>query len=106
MEKKPASEELSEERTDWAHERTFAAWLRTGLGTIGIGLALAKLLPSLEPQWLVRALGLVFVLTGGGIIVLGFRGYHQLFKKLERESFKSTPFGSRGSCRVCFCWEP
>lgn len=50
MEKKPVSEELAEERTKLAKERTFAAWLRTGLGTIGIGLALAKLLPSLEPH--------------------------------------------------------
>jgi hypothetical protein len=50
----------------------------------------------LSHQWLVRALGLVFVLTGGGIIVLGFKGYHQLFKKLEGESFKSPAFWLTG----------
>jgi uncharacterized membrane protein YidH (DUF202 family) len=102
MEKKPASEELAEERTDRAKERTFAAWLRTRLGTIGIGVALAKPLPSLEPQGLVRPLGLVFVLAGGGIIVLGFRGYHQLFKKPERESFKSTSFWLMGILTCLF----
>ncbi len=95
MREKPVSEKLAEERTNWAHERTrlakertFAAWLRTALATIGVGLAIAKLLPSVEPQWLIRVLGILFVVSGGAMIILGFRTYHDVLKKLEEEGFK------------------
>jgi putative membrane protein len=95
MEKEIIPQQLAGEQTNWAHERTrlakertFAAWLRTALATIGVGLAIAKLLPSVEPQWLIRVLGILFVVSGGVMIILGFRAYHDVLKKLEKEGFK------------------
>jgi hypothetical protein len=44
---------LAEERTTWAHERTrlakarrFAAWLRTGSAIAGMGILVVKVMPS------------------------------------------------------------
>jgi len=88
---------LPEAGTNWAHERTrlakertLAAWLRTGLATVGVGLALAKLLPSLQPQWLIRTLGIIFVIAGGIIFLFGFKTYHEVFEKLKKEGFKGV----------------
>jgi putative membrane protein len=86
------------ERTDWAHERTrlakertLAAWIRTALASVGIGLVVVRLLPSVEPRWLVRAFGIIFVLSGAVIFLLGFRTYCGVLKKLEKEGFEGTP---------------
>lgn len=96
--------ELSQERTDWAHERTrlakertFAAWIRTGLSCTAVGLALVKLLPSAEPRWLLRLLGLIFAGAGGTLFGLGYRTYHITFKKLEQEGFKGIPSAFMGA---------
>ena len=58
MKKLTNLDQLLEKRTNWAHERkrlakerTFAACLRTGLSAIAVGLAIVKLLPSVEPRW-------------------------------------------------------
>ena len=89
---------LAEERANWAHERTrlakertYAAWLRTGMSAVGIGLALVKLLPSIEPRWVLQALGSVFVLAGITIFGMGFSTYHSVMKKLAREGYKGIP---------------
>ena len=91
-------QDLAEERTNWAHERTrlakertFAAWVRTALASVGIGLVVVKLLPSVEPRWLVRTSGIVFVLSGAVIFLLGFRTYYGVLKKLEKAGFEGTP---------------
>jgi putative membrane protein len=55
----------ADERTQLAKERTFAAWIRTGLSLIAVGLGIVKLLPSVEPRWLLQAIGIIFVSTGG-----------------------------------------
>jgi putative membrane protein len=58
-------------RTRMADERTFAAWIRTGLALVAAGLATTRLLTSVEPQWLVRAMGSILILLGGTLFFLG-----------------------------------
>jgi putative membrane protein len=79
------------ERTRLAKERTFAAWLRTGLGATIAGVGLVKLLPDVSPDWLVQAMGFLLVITGMAIFILGYRTYHNVIKKLEKEGFEGLP---------------
>ena len=53
-------------RTWLAAERTYLAWLRTGLGALGIALAVGRLLPAL-----IDAEHVAFGLLGVGYGVLG-----------------------------------
>jgi putative membrane protein len=73
-----------------AGERTFAAWIRTGLALVAAGLASARLLSSLQPQWLVRTMGTIFVLMGGSIFVIAFRTYHEIVQDLKEEEVQAT----------------
>lgn len=109
MKKTSTSLLLSEERSDWAHERTrlakertFAAWLRTGLSSMAVGLALVKFLPSVEPRWLLRLIGLIFVGAGGTLFMLGYRTYHVTIKKLEREGYKGLSSAYMGVLTAVF----
>jgi putative membrane protein len=53
-------------RTWLAAERTYLAWLRTGLGALGLALAVGRLIPAL-----IDASHVVFGLLGAGFGVLG-----------------------------------
>jgi putative membrane protein len=53
-------------RTWLAAERTYLAWLRTGLGALGLALAVGRLLPAL-----IDASHVAFGLLGAGYAVLG-----------------------------------
>ena len=93
----PNSHDLARFRTEWADERTrmaaertFAAWLRTGLTLVAGGLATARLLTSIEPGWLVRAMGVILIVLGGTIFALGFRTYRELSKEMKEEEIEST----------------
>jgi len=79
-------------RTDWARERTrlakertSAAIVRTALSFIGFGIAVAKLLPDLQPAWLAQALGILLIVGGGATALLGFRTTHDVITKLHEE---------------------
>ena len=94
---------MAEHRTDWAHERTllakertFAAWGRTGISAMAAGLAIAKLLGSVESPWIARILGMALILTGGIIYALGFLSYRNALKKLVEEGVRSTPLWAIG----------
>jgi putative membrane protein len=54
-------------RFSLANERTFLAWIRTGLALIGGGLAVAGFLPPLRMTHLREAIALVLILLGAGI---------------------------------------
>ena len=93
-----AADSSSDSRTNWAHERTrlakertFSAWLRSGLSTVGVGLGLVKLLPSVEPRWMMQLIGVLFIGAGAIIFVMGYATYHNVMKKLEDEGFKGIP---------------
>jgi uncharacterized membrane protein YidH (DUF202 family) len=50
------------DRTVFAAERTYAAWVRTGLLAMASGIGAKALLEELLPQWLIIATGSVLVL--------------------------------------------
>jgi putative membrane protein len=90
------------ERTRLAKERTFAAWLRTGLGAAIAGVGMVKLLPDVSPDWLVQAMGLLLVASGMAIFILGYRTYHSVLEKLEKEGFEGLPSRSMVILTVSF----
>ncbi len=66
--------DLAEDRTDWAedrtalaNERTFAGWLRTGMASLGIAIAIEAIFNETQPTWLAKSAASLFV--GAGICV-------------------------------------
>lgn len=57
-------------RFSYANERTFLAWNRTALALIGVGLAVANLLPPFEFAWGRRMLALPMITLGGIVAVV------------------------------------
>mgnify|MGYP003674029613 CR=1 FL=1 len=64
------------DRTLMAEERTFSAWMRSGMAAIGAAVAIVKLVPNDgAPPWLVQSLGVVLIVAGGMAFAFGFWGY-------------------------------
>ncbi|MGI5213529.1 YidH family protein [Plantactinospora sp. CA-290183] len=59
--------ETPDYRFSLANERTFLAWLRTGLALIAGGLAVAQFLPPMPITHLREALAVVLLLLGGTV---------------------------------------
>ena len=64
----------AENRTDWAedrtvlaNERTFAGWMRTGMASVALALGLKAVFREAEPDWLPRAVSLLFIAIAIGI---------------------------------------
>lgn len=82
----------SRARTHLANERTFLAWLRTGIAFIGLGLAAAQFLerqvaPGLP---LIRIMATIMVVTGILMAVDGSRRYVRHSKQIEAGGFRVT----------------
>ena len=91
-------QEMAEDRTNWAYrrtllakERTFSAWIRTGLATVVVGFAVVRLLEELQPTWLTKVLGGLFITTGGAIFLVGYWSYRQTLKELARKDIRALP---------------
>jgi putative membrane protein len=82
MEENP-QQRLAYDRTLLANERTFAAWLRTGLSISGIGLAIAKLFYSQQQIWAPMVLGALFVLMGVGVVLFGAMRYARVAQDMS-----------------------
>ncbi len=96
------TQQLAEERTDWAYERTilakertYSAWVRTGLAAVAAGLGITRLLArgalTLEPLWAVYLLGAILVITGELIFALSFWRYRQPFRTEDNTVGRGTP---------------
>jgi uncharacterized membrane protein YidH (DUF202 family) len=62
-----------------ANDRTFLAWLRTGIALFGLGFVVAKVALIVRPdstrlsdQGLYSGVGVLIVLSGAAIIVVGY----------------------------------
>lgn len=91
-EREQRTDQESRARTHLANERTFLAWLRTGIAFIGLGLASAQFLerqvvPGLP---LIRSMATIMVVTGILMAIDGARRYVRHSKQIEAEAFKVT----------------
>jgi inner membrane protein YidH len=76
-------------RTHLANERTYLAWLRSGLTSVAVGLGVAKFLPDFGggAAWPYVVLGTGFCVLGVAMVVLGIRRLRQVSAGLERGAF-------------------
>jgi len=83
---------LAYDRTLLANERTFAAWIRTGLSVAAVGLAAGHLIP-LSPgrRPAAVALGVLLVMTGIGLIAFGAWRFAVVNRDLRNAGSPSTP---------------
>ena len=58
-------------RFSLANERTFLAWLRTGLALIAGGLAVAQFLPELQVTFLREAIAIALLIGGATVALRG-----------------------------------
>ena len=79
----------SRARTHLANERTFLAWLRTGLSLMAVGLAVAGFLPeNLVPGVpYVRSFSILLVLSGTAMVVYGANRYIKAYKQIETGAY-------------------
>ena len=77
-------------RTHLANERTYLAWLRSGLTAVAVGLGVAKFLPDLQDAgvtWPYVVLGGAFCVLGILMMVTGIQRMRAISQALERGEF-------------------
>ena len=73
----PDSNALALDRTVLANERTYQAWLRTGLAAFGAGLGIAKFLKGLMPTWIVMSItALLIIFSAASFLQASWRYCH------------------------------
>ncbi len=93
-----STNQLAEERTEWAedrtllaNERTFAGWMRTGLAAVGVGVGFHALFGRLEPPNLARIIATVFILAGVFVFVSAARNANRVCSRLQAHT--ARPLG-------------
>lgn len=81
------SDDLASERTILAAQRTFSAWIRTGLAGVGGGLAVARLLvfKSYEHRVAAHVIGALLVIWGASIFIYAIIDYRRTCARLMQE---------------------
>ena len=75
--------EMASERTRLANERTLIAWLRTGIAITAFGAVVPRLLASVQSDWMVRLIAILFVVSGSIVMFYGVHNYRQMTIRLE-----------------------
>ncbi len=84
-----------------ANDRTFLAWLRTGIALFGLGFVVSKVALIVDPGTralsataLYSGVGVLIVLCGATVVLVGFRQHSEvaelLRQKLEDEAAPAT----------------
>ena len=76
-------------RTRLANERTFLAWLRSGLAAFGVAIAVRAVLPELtdRSRWPHATAGVGFAALGVGLVVYGLVRERAVEEAIERGGF-------------------
>ncbi len=95
--RQPAADPDSRARTHLANERTFLAWLRTGLSLMAVGLAAARFLPvDLIPGFpYVRSFAAMLVLSGTVMVLYRGESIHAGVPTNRDRVVRSSRHGDR-----------
>ncbi len=79
------------DRTVLANERTYAAWIRTGLAALVTGVATEHILIEVYPSWIIRSLAVVLITFSAAAFLIGAWRYSHLGIKLGPLDVKTIP---------------
>jgi len=79
------------DRTVLANERTFAAWIRTGLAALVGGLAVERIFLGVHPAWLIRFVAVILILFSAGAFLLAVWRYAHLGIRLQALDVRLVP---------------
>jgi len=82
---------LALDRTVLANERTYAAWIRTGLAALAAGLGLARLMLNTMPLWSIRILAMILISFSAGAFLLSSWRYEHLHVAIAHLDVKTIP---------------
>ena len=79
-----------------ANERTFSAWLRTGIASELGGLAVSRflILDLVHYRWIASAIGVIFILVGMAIYIIALISYRQTLKGIPADENGLVMFSS------------
>ncbi len=86
-----AESEDASRRTHLANERTYLAWLRSGLAALAVSIATGGVVPDLinGSGWPFVALGVGFGVLGILLVAFGFARQRQVERALARGEYSS-----------------
>ncbi|WP_243611354.1 YidH family protein [Shimia aestuarii] len=88
----------AEDRTIMANERTFSAWMGTGLGAVGVAVGLKAVFGEFDPTWAAKAVASLFLLVALVIFWSARRQACRTLRRLQDED--SEPMPTRGFTRL------
>jgi putative membrane protein len=80
-------------RTSLANERTWLAWLRTGLGALAVALAVGKVVPDVadtKHRWPYAVVGVGYAMLGIALVAYGARRRLDVDEALARGDYASA----------------
>jgi putative membrane protein len=94
----PVGEDPDRERTGYAldrtvlaNERTYAAWIRTGLTALAAGIAVEKFMADVIPAWGIRAIAMILIAVAAVAFYLAGWRYTHLGVRLGAADVKAVP---------------
>ncbi|HHL21885.1 MAG TPA: DUF202 domain-containing protein [Aliiroseovarius sp.] len=87
----PDTTALAIDRTILANERTFQAWIRTGLSALATGFGVARFLNETMPLWMYLGISSGLVLLSAGAFWLAGWRYGHLHGRLKAPDLDMTP---------------
>ncbi len=91
-----------QERTSvLANERTYAAWIRTGLTSLAAGVAMERLLLTIIPPFTNRLIGTILIACSGLFFLLAAWRYWYVGSRLRSSRVSGTPIVIL--CLISFC---
>ena len=82
---------LALDRTILANERTYAAWIRTGLAALAAGLGIAKFMTGLIPLWSILIIAAVLIGFSSVAFLLAAWRYSHLHIKVSHLEVDAVP---------------
>ena len=81
----------AEDRTILANERTFSAWMGTGLGAVGIAIGLKAVFGATDPTWVAKVVASLFLLIAIFIYWIARRQACKTLQRLSENDAEALP---------------